>query len=111
MSQPTRLHSRTNPLELSVNGTPVTAYAGETVAALLMTLEKRTFTKPTEYNLPRTLFCVMGVCHQCLVTINGVRDLRACMTTVESNMQIATQLPNADTFAPGIPPIKREFDQ
>lgn len=90
-----RLHPRTDPIELTVDGTSVEAYAGETVAAVLMTLGERTFTYPSDYNLPRTLYCVMGVCHQCLVTIDGMRDMRACMTLVKDGMQISTRLPSS----------------
>lgn len=92
----TRIHPRTNPIEIYVDGTAVEAYAGETVAAVLMTLGERTFTHTSDYNLPRTLYCVMGVCHQCLVTINGVRDVRACMALVEPGMQISTRLLNLE---------------
>ncbi|MGD8950236.1 MAG: 2Fe-2S iron-sulfur cluster-binding protein [Desulfobacterales bacterium] len=30
----------------------------------------------------------MGVCYDCLVTINGVPNQRACMTLVEDRMEI-----------------------
>ena len=33
-------------------------------------------------------FCGMGVCYECLVTINGVPKQRSCMTEVEANMEI-----------------------
>ncbi|MBV7334736.1 (2Fe-2S)-binding protein [Chloroflexi bacterium TSY] len=88
--QSSRLHSRGESFEIIIDGEAVSAYAGETVAALLMTLGRRTFTQPSHYNLPRTLYCAMGVCHQCLVTVNQVRDIRACMTTVEPGMTIET---------------------
>jgi NADH dehydrogenase/NADH:ubiquinone oxidoreductase subunit G len=30
----------------------------------------------------------MGVCYDCLVTINGTPNQRACMTSVEDGMEI-----------------------
>ncbi len=109
MNQPKRLHSRNEPIELTVDGTAVSAYAGESVAALLLSLGERTFTQPSSFNLPRTLYCGMGLCHQCLVTINGVRDLRACMTTTQPGMVIETELhPDLTKIAPDRGYIGRE---
>ncbi|MGO8388908.1 2Fe-2S iron-sulfur cluster-binding protein, partial [Rhizobium johnstonii] len=34
------------------------------------------------------LFCVMGVCHDFLVTIDGKVSQRSCMTTVDNDMQV-----------------------
>ena len=89
----TRLTNRPNAtkIQLTINGHPTQAYLGESVAAVLMLAGKRTFTQPSAYNLSRTLFCSMGVCHQCLVTVDGVADVRACMTPVREGMQINTQ--------------------
>ncbi len=37
---------------------------------------------------PRGVFCGMGVCHDCLVTVDGQRGARACMTTVRPGMMV-----------------------
>ncbi len=91
----TRIHAHTsvNAFQVEVDGEMLTAYAGESVAAILMLSGRRTFTQPSRYNLSRTVFCGMGICHQCLVTVDGVRDVRGCMTTVQPGMQIQTNLP------------------
>jgi succinate dehydrogenase/fumarate reductase-like Fe-S protein len=34
------------------------------------------------------MFCGMGICYECLVTINGVPGQRACMCRVEPGMEI-----------------------
>lgn len=39
---------------------------------------------------PRGVFCNMGVCFDCLVTIDGRSNVRACMTTVADGMRIGT---------------------
>ncbi len=80
-----------NPIQVEIDGVAVPAYAGETVAAVLMLSGTRIFTQASRYNLNRTIFCGMGVCHQCLVTIDGLRDVRACMTTVSPGMKIETR--------------------
>ncbi|MEM7530675.1 MAG: (2Fe-2S)-binding protein [Chloroflexota bacterium] len=89
----TRLTNKPNTtkIQLTIDGQPTQAYLGESIAAVLMLMGKRTFTQPSAYNLPRTLFCGMGVCHQCLVTVDGVADVRACVTPVQEGMGISTQ--------------------
>jgi NADH dehydrogenase/NADH:ubiquinone oxidoreductase subunit G len=84
-----RLEAR-QPLTIQVDGEPVQAYAGETVATVLLALGLRTF-RHTEQGAPRGLFCGMGVCFDCLVTVDDVENVRACMTPVTEGMVIATR--------------------
>jgi predicted molibdopterin-dependent oxidoreductase YjgC len=77
------------PLTIQVDGEPVQAYAGESVATVLLALGRRTF-RHTEQGAPRGLYCGMGVCFDCLVTVDGVENVRACMTPVAEGMVIAT---------------------
>src|SRR5690606_37458565 len=39
----------------------------------------------------RGLFCGMGVCFECRVTINGQSGQRSCLTLVEPGMTVETQ--------------------
>jgi predicted molibdopterin-dependent oxidoreductase YjgC len=75
------------PLTITVDGELVQAFAGESVATVLLALGKRTF-RHTEHSTPRGLFCGMGVCFDCLVTVDGVDNVRACMTPVAEGMEI-----------------------
>ncbi len=77
------------PLTIIVDGEPVKAFAGESVAAVLLAQGLRTF-RHTEKGAPRGLFCGMGVCFDCLVTVDGVDNVRACMTPVVEGMVIDT---------------------
>ncbi len=82
---------RGKPITITVDGKPVEAYLGETVAATLLAAGIRTFRKTHKLNHPRSLYCGMGVCYECLVTINGVHAQRACVTNVEEGMVIETE--------------------
>jgi sarcosine oxidase subunit alpha len=84
-------HPQSSAIQVEIDGQVVSAYAGETVATVLMVSGSRTFTQANAYNLARTLFCGMGVCHQCLVTVDGIRDVRACMTKIRPGMKIETR--------------------
>ena len=75
-------------LEIRVNGRSHTAYAGESVHAALLASGYRMLRNSDKRQQPRGLFCGMGVCYDCLVTINGIPNRRACMTPVEDRMEI-----------------------
>jgi sarcosine oxidase subunit alpha len=77
-------------VQIFINGRPVEAYAGETVAAVFMAEGIRTFRHTAKRAEPRGLFCGMGVCYECLVTVNGVHAVRACMTPVSDGMRVET---------------------
>jgi aerobic-type carbon monoxide dehydrogenase small subunit (CoxS/CutS family) len=77
------------PLTIEVDGEPVPAFAGETVATVLLALGRRTF-RHTEQGAPRGIFCGMGICFDCLVTVDGVDNVRACLTPVAEGMVITT---------------------
>ena len=40
---------------------------------------------------PRAPYCLMGICFECLVTIDGVQNRQACMTPVANGMVISSQ--------------------
>jgi len=85
-------HRRGKRLTLRVNGKPVTAFAGETLFAVLLAEGIRTLRHPSENSTEaaRGGFCGMGVCQECRVTIDGVPDRRACMTEVRQGMEVVT---------------------
>jgi aerobic-type carbon monoxide dehydrogenase small subunit (CoxS/CutS family) len=39
---------------------------------------------------PRGMYCGMGVCYECLVTVDDVSNVRACMTTARDGMIVST---------------------
>ena len=77
-------------VDLLLDGRPVEAYAGETVAAVLLA-EGEIATRRTVGGEPRGIFCGMGVCFDCLVVVDGVPNTRACMTWVRNGMQVQRQ--------------------
>ncbi len=40
---------------------------------------------------PRGLFCAIGRCTDCVMTVDGVPNVRTCVTLVEGGMSIETQ--------------------
>jgi predicted molibdopterin-dependent oxidoreductase YjgC len=79
-------------LTVRINGRPVTAYAGETVFAVLVAEGIRALRHSPAGVTPvaRGGFCGMGACQECRVTVDGLPDQRACMLAVRDGMEIAT---------------------
>ncbi|MBO6758511.1 MAG: (2Fe-2S)-binding protein [Roseibium sp.] len=73
------------------NGKDITARDGQSLAAALTEAGVRAF-RDTAKDAERGIFCGMGVCQDCLVTIDGVPNRRACMTPVEDGMEVARQV-------------------
>lgn len=85
-------------VSLTLDGRTVTAYEGETVAALLLA-EGHVATRTTPGGSPRGVYCGMGVCFDCLVVVDGVPNTRACVTWVHEGMDVSRQ----DAFGPVSP--------
>ena len=75
---------------IMVDGEPVTAHLGETVAGVLFA-EGSAQTRTTVGGAPRGVFCGMGACFDCLVVVDGVPNTRACMTWVRDGMTVSRQ--------------------
>jgi hypothetical protein len=77
---------------LSVDGRELLAHPGETLAAAMLAADARAFRKDRS-GRPRGLFCNMGVCSECLVNLlgdDGVRRIRACVTSARPGMTVET---------------------
>ncbi len=79
-------------VELIIDGHEVTAYEGETVAAVLL-VENKTSCYRSRSDSLRMMFCNMGTCFECRVKVTqaGVsRWMLACNTPVQAQMEIDT---------------------
>ena len=78
---------RPTTVTLHVDGTSITAHAGETIAAALLAAGIKRLGESPRAGAPRGAFCYMGVCQECLVRIGGVAT-QACITPVRDGMVI-----------------------
>ncbi|TDW88349.1 thioredoxin reductase [Kribbella pratensis] len=78
-------------VDVTVDGQPVVAQAGQTVAAVLLANGRDTWRTTRVHDRPRGIFCGIGACQDCLVTVNGLPDVRACQRTITPNDTITTQ--------------------
>jgi D-hydroxyproline dehydrogenase subunit alpha len=77
------------PAEIVVDGRPVAVRPGQSVAAALIAAGIRSW-RTTRAGRPRGLFCGIGVCFDCLVTVNGRSSVRACMAEARPGDVVTT---------------------
>lgn len=81
---------RGKPISIVVDGEPIQAYMGETIAAVMLAAGRRVMRHTPREQAPRGPFCGMGVCFECVVTIEGSGRARSCITPVEAGMKVST---------------------
>ena len=77
---------------VTLDGAEVSVPEGVSVAAALLSLGKTTIRNTVVSGAPRAPFCMMGVCFECLVEIDGVANQRACQRQVVDGMVLRRQL-------------------
>ncbi len=86
-----RLHEPSEAVTITLDGAPVRAAPGDTVAAALMASANPACRETPVTGAPRAPFCLMGVCFDCLVDIDGVPNRQACMVEVRQGMDVRRQ--------------------
>jgi predicted molibdopterin-dependent oxidoreductase YjgC len=76
------------PWVLTFDGRTVPATPGESVGAALTNAGIRSWRVTRKQGRPRGLFCGIGVCFDCLLSIDGAPNLRACLTPVAPGMKL-----------------------
>lgn len=71
-------------------GHKICAIAGDTIASALIANGFDVFGL-TEKDHPRGLFCAIGKCSACLVEVDGIPNIRACITPVSEGMKVSMQ--------------------
>ena len=78
-------------VKIKVDGKEIEAFRGEPIAAALMANGIKIFRYTRKYEEPRGIFCALGRCTDCVMTVNGIPNTRTCVTPVENGMEIETQ--------------------
>ncbi len=78
-------------VSILVDGKAFEADANASVAAALLSAGLSAVRRSVVGAKPRGPYCLMGVCFECLVTIDGVQNRQACMVPVRQGMAVNTQ--------------------
>ncbi len=78
-------------VQIYVDDKPIIAREGEMIAAALIAngifINRYTMHK----HKPRGIYCAIGRCTDCIMTVDGVPNIRTCVTEVKEGMKITTQ--------------------
>lgn len=75
-------------LTITFDGMPVEAREGDSVAAALIAAGRPVTRSTPVSGAPRGPYCMMGVCFECLVEIDGTQNLQGCMVQVREGMAV-----------------------
>jgi len=78
-------------VKITFNGREVRAYEGEPIAVALHAEGVRVLAHSLKHYRPRGFFCAIGKCSSCLMRVNGVPNVKTCVTPVEDGMVVETQ--------------------
>ncbi len=77
--------------QLDFDGRPVPFRPGQTLGAALVAAGTTAWRTTRIEGRPRGLFCGIGVCFDCLVTVDGHPNQRACLVVARRDMVVVTQ--------------------
>ncbi|MEM8744776.1 MAG: (2Fe-2S)-binding protein [Pseudomonadota bacterium] len=77
---------------LTLDGALVEAFEGDSVAAALLSASPEFTRRSPVSGAPRAPYCMMGICFECLVEIDGVPNRQACMVQVRDGMTVRRQI-------------------
>ncbi|MDP5226533.1 MULTISPECIES: (2Fe-2S)-binding protein [Arthrobacter] len=84
-------------VRFTFDGRELAAEPGQTVGAALVTNGVTAWRGTRKEGRPRGLFCGIGVCFDCLVTVDGVANQRACLVELCEGMDVRGTLAGDET--------------
>ena len=78
-------------VSINFEGMKLDVEKGQTVASALLVGGNMVFRSSVVSGQPRGPYCMMGVCFECLIEIDGIPNQRACMIPVREAMEIKRQ--------------------
>ena len=76
---------------ITFDGQELPIEEGQTVAAALIAAGRRSWRTTRSGSAPRGAFCGIGVCFDCLATVNGRANVRACLEAARPGDVVTTQ--------------------
>jgi len=89
--KPLPLAGRPETVSVTLNGSALQVPVGTSVAAGLLSAGVKRFRNSPVSGEPRAPFCMMGVCFECLLDIDGAPNRQSCLVELKEGMVIRTQ--------------------
>ncbi|PGH57405.1 (2Fe-2S)-binding protein [Azospirillum palustre] len=85
------IETASHTVSFTIDGRPASARAGDSVTAALLANGVTACRTTAVSGAPRGPYCMMGVCYDCLVTIDGTGNRQGCQVRVAPGMAVETQ--------------------
>ena len=78
-------------IAFTLDGVEMTAVEGQSIAGALIAAGVIAWRRTRFDDRPRGVFCGIGACFDCLITVNGEPNVRACLVQVGEGDRIERQ--------------------
>lgn len=78
-------------VKITVDGVEIEALEGEPIAAALLANNIKIFRYTDKFKEPWSIYCGIGQCTDCKMIVDGVPNVKTCVTPVRAGMVIQTQ--------------------
>lgn len=90
-SLPINRINRSKAIRFTFDGKSIQAFEGDTIGSALLANDHNILSRSFKYHRPRGLFCMTGSCPNCLVEVDQVPNVRACVTLCREGMVVKSQ--------------------
>ena len=78
-------------VKITVDGQEINAIEGEPIAAALLASDIRKCRNTSKFHHPRGVYCAIGRCTDCAMTVDDVPNVRTCVAKVKPGLVVETQ--------------------
>lgn len=78
-------------VKFTFNGQELEGYEGETIQAALHAAGVKVLGKSIKMHRPRGFYCAIGNCSSCFMVVDGVPNVKTCVTALKEGMVVETQ--------------------
>src|SRR2546428_3932820 len=89
--QPCEVIDRNRNLSFQFEGNTFHAHSGDTIGSALLASGINIFSRSFKYHRPRGLLCISGKCPNCLMSVNGIPNVRVCTEPLREGDSVASQ--------------------
>lgn len=90
-SHPILTFNHPKEVAFTFDGKELKGFEGEPIAAALHSNGVRIYRETPERKQPRGFFCAIGKCSSCFMVVDGVPNVRTCVTPLKEGMKVETQ--------------------
>ena len=78
-------------IAFTLDGVEMTAVEGQSIAGALIGAGVISWRRTRFDDRPRGVFCGIGACFDCLITVNGEPNVRACLSQIREGDRVERQ--------------------